>query len=96
VTAFAFLSELEHDLDVVRFFGIAFGKGDVGFGSGESFLEPIQEPVRRRPVADVPVHFLAVPVDDELRGGRGDVEFLKDGVAGLVAAAGAVEDEILG
>jgi hypothetical protein len=44
----------------------------------------------------MPVHFLAVPVDDELRGGRGDVEFLKDSVPDLIAAAGAVKDEILG
>jgi hypothetical protein len=58
--------------------------------------ELLDEFVGRRSVADDPVDLFAVPVDDELGRGGVDAELLINRIPDLVAAAGAIEDEILG
>jgi hypothetical protein len=58
-------------------------------------LDLLQELVGRRAVADDPVDLVPVLVDEEL-GRRGiDLELLVNGVADLVAAGGAIKDDVL-
>ena len=93
--AAAFFGELEDDFDVLGLFGEALAQGEVSVDAGDRLLDLFQEFVGRGSVADDPVDLFPVLVDEELRGRRVDVVLLVDGVAVLVAAAGAIEDDVL-
>jgi hypothetical protein len=93
--AAALLGQLEDDLDVRRLLGVPFSQGDVGVDAGQRLLDLFKEFVGGRPVADDPVDLFPVLVDEQIGRRRVDFEPLEDGVADLVAAAGAVDDEIL-
>jgi len=95
VPAAALFGELEDDFDVLGFFGEALAQGEESVDTGDRLLDLFQEFVGRWSVADDPVDLFPVLVDEELRGRRVDVVLLVDGVAVLVAAAGAVEDDVL-
>jgi hypothetical protein len=95
VAAAALIGELEDDLDVLGLFGEALAQGEVSVDAGDRLPDLFQEFVGRRSVADDPVDLFPVLVDEELRGRRVDVVLLVDGVAVLVAAAGAVEDDVV-
>jgi hypothetical protein len=90
----ALLSQLKGDLDVGRFLGVALGQDKIGVDAGDGFLNLFQELVGGGAVADDPIDFLPVLVDEELRGRRVDAEFLVDRVADLIAARGPVEDDV--
>jgi hypothetical protein len=70
-------------------------QGGVGVDTGKGFLDPFQELVGRRAVADDPVDLLAVLVDEELGRRPADLESLEDGVPDLVAARGPVDDDVI-
>jgi hypothetical protein len=95
VAAGALLGQLEDDLDVVRLLGVAGREIDIGIDPGEGLLDLVQVPVGRRAVADDPIDLAAVLVDEQLGRRAPDLEPLEDRVADLVAAAGAVDDEVL-
>jgi hypothetical protein len=58
-------------------------------------LDLFQELVGRRSVADDPVDFLAVLVDEELGRRRVDAELLVDRIPDLVAAGSPIEDDVV-
>jgi hypothetical protein len=94
IAAGALAGQLEDDLDVVGVLGVAGGQIAEGVDAGERFLDLGQEIVGRRTVADDPIDLAAGLVDEQL-GRRGvDLEPLVDRVAVLLAADGAVEDDV--
>jgi hypothetical protein len=95
ITGTALRGQFEDDLDRRRLLGIALAQSKVRVDPSEGFLDPLQVLVGGRPVTDQPVDLAAVLVNEEI-GRRGvDAVLLVDGVPVLVAAAGAVDDEIL-
>jgi hypothetical protein len=89
------LAELEEDFDVRRFFGVTRGKGLEGFFAAQDLLDLFQELVGGRTVADDPIDLFSILVDEELGRRALDIELLVDRVADLVAAAGAIDDEVV-
>jgi hypothetical protein len=94
VAAGTLLGQLEDDLDVRRVLGVAGREVAIGVDAGQRLLDLLQELVGRRAVADDPIDLVAVLVDEQLGRSGVDLVLLVDGVADLVAAGGAVEDDV--
>jgi hypothetical protein len=94
IAVLVLLGELEDDLDAVGFLGVPFGKGPERIRPREDLFDLFQESVGGRPVTDDPVDLFPVLVDDELGRSGPDVVLFVDGVAVLVPAAGAVDDDV--
>jgi hypothetical protein len=86
--------QFEANLDARRLLGVALAQGEVGVCPGEGLLDSLQEIVGGRTVTDQPVDLAAVFIDKEFGRRPADFVLLVDRVPVLVAATGAVNDEI--